>query len=160
MSQAHKTVSIAEQGLQQWRLYLVLLVLLVVSIALVWHLAMLQVVPGEEKGFEFLQVQGDARTVRIEELSAHRGVITDRNGEPLAVSSPVVSIWANPQVLLQTPEVWGDLAKVLGVSDGALADKLRRYRNKEFVYLQRHLPPQDAEKILQKKIAGVLSLEI
>lgn len=49
---------------------------------------------------EFLSEQGDARSVRNIPISAHRGTITDRNGEPLAVSTPVVTLWANPKVLI------------------------------------------------------------
>ncbi|BFM17319.1 peptidoglycan D,D-transpeptidase FtsI [Maricurvus nonylphenolicus] len=139
----------------RWRFYFVVLALLVVVGFMLTHLARLQVVPGEEKGFEFLQGQGDARTVRTESIAAYRGVITDRHGEPLAVSTPVVSLWANPQVLLQAPEVWSALAGELGKDKDALAEKLNRYRNKEFVYLRRHMPPQDAEKLLANDWPGV-----
>ena len=47
----------------------------------------------------FLQGQGDARTLRVDPIPAHRGMITDRHGEPLAISTPVVTLWANPQDL-------------------------------------------------------------
>jgi cell division protein FtsI (penicillin-binding protein 3) len=147
----------AAEGLviARWRFYVVILALLVVVGLLLAHVARLQVVPGEEKGFEFLQGQGDARTVRTETIDAYRGVITDRHGEPLAVSTPVVSVWANPQVLLQSPEAWQGLSEQLGKSHGELADKLNRYRHKEFMYLRRHMPPQDAEKILASRWPGV-----
>lgn len=138
-----------------WRFRFIAGALLLVLTLLLWHLASIQVLPGEEKGYEFLQGQGNARTVRTEELAAHRGVITDRNGEPLAVSSPVITVWANPQVLGQSPEAWPALASALGVNEGELAERIRRYSSKEFMYLQRNMPPQDAEKVLVKHLPGV-----
>ena len=53
--------------------------------------------PSEEHGAEFLQTQGDARAIRTETIPGHRGLITDRNGEPLAVSTPVTTLIANPK---------------------------------------------------------------
>ena len=155
-SNTHKLTS--DLVVARWRFYLVLLVLLSVVLALLWHLARLQVLPGEERGFEFLQGQGDARTVRSETLAANRGVITDRNGQPLAVSTPVTSLWANPKLLakaLQEKSVRHALASQLDVKPQALLEKVERYRNKEFMYLRRHLPPQEATKILEHKWQGV-----
>src|SRR5690554_2265611 len=74
------------------------LVLMALPAALVWHLAHLQVIPNTEKGFTFLQQQGKVRTLREEVIQSYRGVITDRNGEILAVSTPVKSITLDPQV--------------------------------------------------------------
>ena len=48
---------------------------------------------------DFLNHQADARHLRTEKIFAHRGAITDRNGEPLAISTPVDSVWANPKEL-------------------------------------------------------------
>ena len=139
----------------RWRFALAVLLLAALMVLLLWHVALLQVIPGEDKGFEFLQGQGDARTVRTEVLPAHRGVITDRNGEPLAVSTPVVSLWANPSELsADSPEIPA-LAQALGKSSAGLKEKLGRYQDKEFIYLKRHMPPQDAERILTNKWRGV-----
>ncbi|MCV6626694.1 MAG: penicillin-binding protein 2 [Cellvibrionaceae bacterium] len=144
-------------ALQSWRFYLALLVLLLVAAALVWHLALLQVVPGNDRGYEFLQGQGDARTVRNETIKAYRGVITDRNGEPLAVSSPLTSLWTNP-ALMRTEEArqhWPRLAKALGMKKSDLAARFELYANKGFMYLKRYMPPQEAQPILDLKIPGV-----
>ena len=81
--------------LPRWRLPAVLLLLAVLLSLLVWRLLMLQVL-DTDRGYEFLQDQGDARSIRKEIIPAHRGQILDRNGEPLAISTPVVSIWVNP----------------------------------------------------------------
>lgn len=141
--------------LKSWRFYSVLLALLVLTVALLGRIASLQVLPGADRGFEFLQGQGNARTVRSEPINAYRGVITDRNGEPLAVSTPVESIWANPQILLQKPQQWAALTQKLGWSQAQLEARLARYSNKEFMYLERHLPPQEAQAILALGVDGV-----
>ena len=139
----------------RWRFYCVLLALFALLIALVWHLASIQVLPNESKGYKFLQRQGLVRTLRSESIPALRGVITDRHGEPLAVSTPVVSLWAHPKELLSNKENLPDLVKALGLSLGDLKDKLQRFREKEFMYLRRHLTPADAEKVLALDIDGV-----
>lgn len=141
----------------RWRFYGVGVVLCAMTGVAAWHVASLQVLPGKDKGYEFLQVQGQARTLRTESISAYRGVITDRHGEPLAVSSPVQSIWANPQILNESPQSLSALAAALRVDREAIAAKLKRYRDKEFVYLKRHLPPQRAEQVLALKTPGVFA---
>ena len=140
-----------------WRYYSVCEVLCLLTVAVLWHVARLQVMPSEDRGFKFLQDQGQARTLRNEEITAYRGVITDRHGEPLAVSTPVESIWANPQILSANSAARAVLAKALQLDIEQLDQKLKLYREKEFVYLKRHLPPQDAEKILALKLPGVFS---
>lgn len=126
---------------------------------------------------DFLQGQGDDRFVRVIEVPAHRGMIVDRNGEPLAVSSPVDSIWVEPQELLEQRPRLAELAKGLGITLADLESKLApdiawRRANQErqhqpvseegkedkprrFVYLRRHLTPEAAQRILQLKIPGV-----
>ena len=108
---------------------------------------------------DFLQDQGDRRVIRVAEIPAHRGIIKDRNGEPLAVSTPVVSLWANPKQLMTAPEQWVVLAANLGMNVDALTRKLEANRNKQFIYLKRHLSPAVAEQILDLKIPGVHSQE-
>lgn len=106
---------------------------------------------------EFYQQQGDARFLRELPIAASRGVILDRNGETLAASSPVASIWANPQELLQHPEQLPALARALGIDRGALTERLAQRADREFVYLRRHLSPDDAAAIAALKIPGVFS---
>src|SRR5690554_4995232 len=139
----------------RWRFYSVTLLMAVAGLLLVWHVATLQVLPDTDKGFEFLQDQGQSRTLRTETIVAYRGVITDRNGEPLAVSTPVTSLWVNPKILMQAPERWAELAQALEWNKAELEAKLARFSQREFMYLQRHMPPQAAETILAKDIPGV-----
>ncbi|MGO4551549.1 peptidoglycan D,D-transpeptidase FtsI family protein [Lysobacter sp. 2RAF19] len=106
---------------------------------------------------KFYQAQGDARFLREMPIATSRGMITDRNGEPLAVSTPVESIWANPQLLLKSPERIPELAKALGVPSDHLARKLSQRATKEFVYLQRRMRPETAQAIIKLGIPGVFS---
>ena len=103
----------------------------------------------------FLNNQADARQIRHATLSAHRGNITDRNGEALAVSTPVDSIWAEPRVLVSAPEQIPVLAQLLGVNHEELTARLSRSVNKDFLYLKRHMNPADAKRIEDQDIPGV-----
>ena len=104
---------------------------------------------------EFLIGQAAARHIRTMKISANRGVITDRNGEPLAASMPVDSLWVSPQELAQAPESIPELAKALGLDRAALARQVTRNVEKDFMYLQRHMNPADARVILDRRIPGV-----
>ena len=106
---------------------------------------------------DFLQDQGDERFLRVVETPAHRGMILDRNGEPLAVSSPVDSIWAQPAELLTQRDHWPKLAARLEISLMELEQKLAGKETRQFVYLHRHLPPSVAERIMNLQIPGVYS---
>ena len=107
-----------------WRFLVMALGLLALAILLVWRTLHLQVL-NNDRGREFLQGQGNARTIRTEKIPAHRGMITDRNGEPLAVSTPVASIWADPSELSATPERLPELARVLRWAGSRLDEDLR-----------------------------------
>jgi cell division protein FtsI (penicillin-binding protein 3) len=104
---------------------------------------------------EFLVAQADDRHLRTVEISAHRGDITDRHGEPLAVSTPVDSIWANPQQLKAELARLPDLARVLDLDSEGLARRVTSNLNREFVFLKRHLSPTQAVEVLQLGIPGV-----
>jgi cell division protein FtsI (penicillin-binding protein 3) len=104
---------------------------------------------------QFLTEQADVRHLRIAKLAAHRGVITDRNGEPLAVSTPVDSIWVNPRELIQAPDRIPELAKAVQIDPEALARRLTRNVKREFMYLRRHMSPAEAEAIDRLEIPGV-----
>jgi cell division protein FtsI (penicillin-binding protein 3) len=139
----------------QWRFYSVGILLALLVVALVVHVASLQVLPNADKGYEFLQDQGESRTLRTEVIPAYRGVITDRNGDPLAVSTPVSTLWANPKVLLQAPHRWAELAQALKLNKAELEARLSRYGTKEFMYLQRQMSPEAAQAVLALDIPGV-----
>jgi len=142
----------SRQPLSLWRFYLVVGVLCCLLVLLVWRVLSLQIL-NFEHGYEFLQDQGAMRSVRTAEIPAYRGVISDRRGEPLAVSTPVVSIWVNPRMLKESDHA--ELAQAVGMELPALKKKLEQYEGKQFMYLLRHQVPAQARVILDKHIAGV-----
>jgi cell division protein FtsI (penicillin-binding protein 3) len=134
------------------RLYVVLTVLGLASSALVVRAVDLQVVRKD-----FYQEQGDARYLRDIDIPVSRGTIFDRNGEPLAVSTPVESIWANPMELLEHADRIGELARATGLDEDSLEKRLVERSDKEFYYIKRHLNPDDAQAVLDLGIPGVSS---
>ena len=133
-----------------WRLTLVRICLLLAVIAVLWKLASLILLERD-----FLQGQGDARTVRTEPLVAHRGMITDRNGEPLAISTPVKSIWVNPRQISDQPDEIIRLADALSLNAESLIASVQSNAGREFMYVERRMPPADADAILDLDIDGV-----
>ncbi len=103
----------------------------------------------------FLRGQGEARTVRVVNIPAHRGMITDRHGEPLAISTPVNSIWLNPKEFDSEHPQLLTLAAVLDISLNQLIEKVKKNSNKEFVYLQRHVAPTVSEQIRMLDVPGI-----
>jgi len=138
-----------------WRYYLVQAGLALLLALVVGRILSLQIL-DTERGREFLQEQGAMRTVRTTEIPAYRGVISDRRGEPLAVSTPVVSIWVDPPVVAASGRL-EELAAALGLDSAGLEKKLARYAGKRFMYVQRHLVPAEARAILDLGIDGVHS---
>ncbi len=103
---------------------------------------------------DFLRAKGDARSSRVIELSAHRGMITDRSGEPLAISTPVASVCATPVDVNFEPGKEKALAKLLEISVPELQHRLEDNK-REFVYVKRQLPPERAAQAMQLGIPGV-----
>lgn len=104
---------------------------------------------------DFLRGQGDVRHVRTVPIPAHRGMIVDRNGEPLAISTPVASIWADPGPLREATGRWPALARALDMAPSALAARVQRAEGREFVWLRRRLTPERAQEVLALDIPGV-----
>jgi len=136
-----------------------LLIFMLCSVALIARAVNLQIMETD-----FLQGQGKARFLREVTIASARGVITDRNGEPLAVSTPVDSVWVHPGELLEYPEMIKPLARALNVAAeerviNATAEeierKLTQRSGREFVWLHRRLNPEVADKIRELSIPGV-----
>jgi cell division protein FtsI (penicillin-binding protein 3) len=104
---------------------------------------------------DFYQNQADARILREVPIAVSRGTIFDRNGEPLAVSTPVVSIWANPAEVLDNEDKLPALAKAIGMDADALKQYLAQRSEREFVYLKRQMPPDAAQVVLDLGVPGV-----
>lgn len=140
-------------GGYRWRVLLVAALLLGLFGMLIFRLVQLQV-GASQHGADFLKRQGDLRAVRSAEIPAYRGLIADRRGSPLAVSTPVVTLWANPQQLIGSGQE-AELARLLNLSVDGFAVKLDRYRNKQFMYLARHQTPTVARAVLSSGIPGI-----
>jgi cell division protein FtsI (penicillin-binding protein 3) len=134
----------------RWRSQLLLGVLLLAGAALLWRAVNLQLV---DHGF--LARQGDARFTRVLQIAAHRGTITDRYGEPLAVSTPVDSIWVNPSELAAATGEIARLAAALGLDRQELARRVTSNLDREFLYLARGRQPAEAAAIKALGVAGV-----
>jgi cell division protein FtsI (penicillin-binding protein 3) len=134
----------------RWRANLVLGVLVCGALGLVWRAGELQL-----KDHKFLAGQGDARFSRVAAITANRGTITDRYGEPLAVSTPVDSVWVNPKELALASDQLPRLAKALKRDKNEIARRLTSNLDREFLYLARHMQPAEAQKIRQLQIPGV-----
>jgi cell division protein FtsI (penicillin-binding protein 3) len=136
-----------------WRTWLVGAALTVGGLALVTRGVYLQVIEQD-----FLLRQGDARYLRDVKLSANRGMVLDRNGEPLAVSTPVDTVWADPRKLAQRPQDFARLAQALDRDPQWLARRVTSNLDREFIYLVRHMRPADAAKVRALGIPGVDTL--
>lgn len=155
----------------RWRLYLVYGIAFLLFSVAAGRLFYLTVLDKE-----FLQNQGEMRAVRTESIPATRGMILDRNGEPLAVSTPTWTVIANPRDLWglaedpenlskplgerKTPEQEiARLAEAMGVGSALLKERFEINRNKGFMYLKRQIPPHEAEAILDSDVVGVTKIK-
>jgi len=143
-----------EGALYPWRFRVVVGLLGSMVGAIAWRSVDLQVVDRD-----FLKGQGDARSLRHIPIPAHRGLITDRNGEPLAVSTPVTTLWANPKEMQAAKDRWPALAAALKQNPQQLAERLEQQANKEFIYLVRGLTPEQGQVVLDLKVPGVYGIE-
>lgn len=132
------------------RVTLVMVFFALVASSLVARAVHLQVLDKD-----FLNRQADTRHLRTESISAHRGTILDRNGEPLAISTPVDSIWVNPKEFASAVDKVPMLAKALDVKPETLMRRITRSMDKEFLYLKRHLNPSAADRVMAMKLPGI-----
>jgi cell division protein FtsI (penicillin-binding protein 3) len=137
-------------GSFRWRAHLLQGVLALAALILAWRAVNLQLVD-----YGFLARQGDARFSRVLDIAAHRGTITDRYGEPLAVSTPVDSVWINPEELALATEQIPRLASTLKLEREELARRVTSNLDREFLYLARHRQPAEAAQIKALGIPGV-----
>jgi cell division protein FtsI (penicillin-binding protein 3) len=134
----------------RWRAFLLVGLLVCCAVALVYRAVNLTLVDHS-----FLAKEGDARFSRVVQIAAHRGAITDRYGEPLAISTPVDSIWVNPKELALAPDQIPRLAAALKLDRQELARRVTSNLDREFLYLARHREPTEAQRIKALGIPGV-----
>lgn len=137
----------------KWRHYTVVVLFLGATIWLGWHVVSLTFALSYSEP-DFLRRKGDDLSVREEQISAQRGVIHDRWGEPLAVSTPVYNVFVDPALKVPPEEKWGQLAGLVGMSVADLsarfADRTRRY-----VLLKRRASWDEMNTLQAAKIEGV-----
>lgn len=149
MIRTEQTRSFSQEQFRS-RLRLVLGALVLIALALVARAVDLQLL---DEGF--LEGQGDARFTRVAKLSAIRGGIYDRNGEPLAASTPVDTVWACPPEVMRAADQIPRLAEALNRDKKWLTQVITSNLDREFVYLVRHMRPSDAQQVADLKIPGV-----
>ena len=137
----------------KWRHYMLVAFFMISVVGLLSRVAYLSVTERRD----FLQQRGEAISVRTVGIPAHRGVIYDRHGEFLAVSTPVHSIWVDPSETTLSPSDLVALGGVLGVSPASLERRLAS-AGKRFAYLKRQVNPQTNRAVQDLGIAGVRSL--
>lgn len=135
--------------LPAWRSRLLAVLLLLGLLGLMGRAAYLQGMRND-----FLQQKGESRYGRVLEMSAYRGTITDRHGEPLAISTPVESVWVSPQDVEATPEQLKKLATLIEMNVTEVRKRVGE-QQREFVYLKRHLSPEIAAGVVALNIPGV-----
>ena len=133
-----------------WRLWVVAIFFIILASILLWRMVDLTVWHRS-----FLQGQGNARSVRVIDIPAYRGMILDREGSPVAVSTPVQSVWVNPKTFTPTPNQLIRLAHLLGMTPRQLQRSLSHARAHEFYYLQRQLAPPRVVAIQALAIPGI-----
>ena len=157
MPRAKKSAEVVEVivPVSTWRYKVVALVFGGLFLGLVGRATYLQVVDRD-----YLQSQGNARYLRVQTEPPTRGMIKDRNGEPLAISTPVDSIWMNPSKILEQQQEYSyeKLAGLLSMSRTEILELAEARKAREFVYLKRHLAPKDATKILALNVPGINSV--
>nr|MBP8922572.1 penicillin-binding protein 2 [Thauera sp.] len=137
-----------KRELPAWRSRLVMLGLMGCSLALAGRALYLQGVNND-----FLQAKGESRYARTLEVPATRGRITDRQGDILAVSTPVRSVWAIPSDAQLEPAQARELARLLEMDVKELNGKLATGR--DFTYLKRQVPPEVAQQVADLRLPGV-----
>ena len=131
---------------RQW----MLLIFIIITAILLWRALYLQVMHTD-----FLQTQGEARHLRALPIVAHRGMLLDRNAVPLAVSTPVDSVWLNPAQFEEEKARWQQLATILNISVADIATTLKGRMQREFVYLKRRISPNVAQQVEKLGLDGV-----
>jgi cell division protein FtsI (penicillin-binding protein 3) len=129
---------------------LVLGALLIGLTLLAVRAAYLQVVSAD-----YLKTQGQVRHSRVVKDNSHRGMVLDRNGVALAISTPVDSVWAHPEAVLEERKNLVPLARLLDMTPRELVALLERNREREFVYLKRHVTPDLATRVTALKAPGI-----
>jgi cell division protein FtsI (penicillin-binding protein 3) len=133
-----------------FRFYLIIILLFTICGALFWRMFQLSILKRD-----FLVKENKARVLRTIEIPAHRGIILDRNEHPLAVSTEVSAVWANPKIANLSESETKKLAQILELSEKKLQKRLQKNKQLSFIYLKRGLRPDKVEQIKQLELPGI-----
>jgi len=138
-----------------WRYYMVLTIVALIYAGLLARSAYIQIIEPD-----MLKKQGDLRSLRTAAKTVQRGSIVDRNGNELAISVPVETVWADPKVIMSNnalamTEHWQALADVLGKNVNKLTSRVVKNPRKRFIYLERKISPAISNYIRELKIPGI-----
>jgi cell division protein FtsI (penicillin-binding protein 3) len=136
--------------MKSWRHYTLACLLLLAAVSLVGRMTWLNVTERA-----FLKREGDARSVRVQVLPAHRGMVLDRHGEPLAVSTPVMSVWVDPSRSELDARQIALLAAAVEIDVQNLSRRFEQSRSREFMYVRRRVSPEVADRVAALGLPGL-----
>lgn len=136
--------------LEPWRFWTIIGILGFGALVLIFRVIDLNIF-----NHSFLQGQGDARTMRVVSIPSFRGMVLDRNNQPLAISTPVVSVWLNPHEFILNNPALSELSKLSGINSNEIRARINKNSNRDFMYLARDLDPSIGEQITALNIPGV-----
>lgn len=140
----------AYQPTGRFRILTVLVVFVMTLSVLMWRSVDLHVLQRDH-----LQREGDARSERVVPIATHRGMLLDRHGEPLAISTPVDSVWVQPQEFIEAQAKWSKLAGLLGMPLKQIRHLVLSRQQREFVYLKRRINPELAQRVMALNLPGL-----
>ncbi len=133
-----------------WRFTTVAALFFLLANVMLWRAVYLKITERE-----FLEHQGGMRYERVQEIPAHRGRVLDRHGEPLAVSTPMETVWADPRELMPAIDRLPELAHALGLDASTLRARLERHADRRFVYIKRQITPEEGARVRALHIPGI-----
>ncbi|MDX1811495.1 MAG: penicillin-binding transpeptidase domain-containing protein, partial [Gammaproteobacteria bacterium] len=146
-------IEVIDPNRASWRYRAVISLMVTVAGFLSYRALSIQVLDND-----FLLDQGNARHLRTMSLPAHRGMLLDRNGEVLALSSPVTTVWADPAHVDLNDNGLSELARLIDMPLKTLKAQISNKSGKEFVYLKRQLHPAVRDKVKALGIPGISTL--
>nr|WP_261835626.1 penicillin-binding transpeptidase domain-containing protein [Vibrio ishigakensis] len=147
---------VMESGIIRWRYMTVLGFAFLLLAALVARVAYIQIIEPDT-----LIKQSDMRSVRVHNVPSARGIVSDRNGEQIAVSVPVQAVYADPKTIFEKGDAltdvkrWQALAQVLQLEPEEMISRIERNKTRRFIYLARQVSPAMAKYIKELKLKGI-----
>lgn len=135
-----------------WRRSVVIAGFAALALVLIGRVTFLQIFQ-----FDYLSSEGANRQLRTVEIPAHRGDLLDRSGDPLAISTPIDTLWGVPHKLATQPAKMLEVARLLGLDGGELNKRIliADGKGREFMYVKRHVLPDVVALVQALNIEGL-----